>query len=103
MKDYVKNYHVPKKEPKYEDRHIVVPLPSKKLNKNKKENKDNKENKEIKENNDLNNTETSIIQNIEEIRKLSNLHYHQSERHSLDLKFFFQCLLMFQRFHRTQS
>ena len=49
---------------------------------NKKENKDNKENKEnkeIKENNDLNNTETSIIQNIDEIRKLSNLHYHQSE------------------------
>ena len=43
--NYVKNYHVPKKEPKYEDRHIVVPLPSKKLNKNKKENKDNKENK----------------------------------------------------------
>ena len=43
--NYVKNYHVPKKEPKYEDRHVVVPLPSKKLNKNKKENKDNKENK----------------------------------------------------------
>ena len=43
--NYVKNYHVPKKEPKYEDRHVVVPLPSNKLKKNKKENKDNKENK----------------------------------------------------------
>ena len=31
--NYVKNYNIPKKEPKYEDRHVVIPLPSKKLNK----------------------------------------------------------------------
>ena len=38
--NYVKNYNIPKKEPKYEDRHVVIPLPSKKRNKN-----DNKETK----------------------------------------------------------
>ena len=38
--NYVKNYNIPKKEPKYEDRHIVVPLPTKKRKKN-----DNKETK----------------------------------------------------------
>ena len=30
---YVKNYNIPKKEPKYEDRHVVVPLPTKKIKK----------------------------------------------------------------------
>ena len=44
--NYVKNYHVPKKEPKYEDRHVVIPIPNKKLNKNKIENKETKETKE---------------------------------------------------------
>ena len=48
--NYVKNYHVPKKEPKYEDRHVVIPIPNKKLNKNKNENKETKETKESKEN-----------------------------------------------------
>ena len=38
--NYVKNYTIPKKEPKYEDRHVVIPLPSKKLN--KVENKEKK-------------------------------------------------------------
>ena len=38
--NYVKNYNIPKKEPKYEDRHVVIPLPSKKRNKN--ENKETK-------------------------------------------------------------
>ena len=38
--NYVKNYNIPKKEPKYEDRHVVVPLPTKKRKKN-----DNKETK----------------------------------------------------------
>ena len=46
--NYVKNYHVPKKEPKYEDRHVVIPIPNKKLNKNKNENKERKESKETK-------------------------------------------------------
>ena len=46
--NYVKNYHVPKKEPKYEDRHVVIPIPNKKLNKNKNENKETKETKETK-------------------------------------------------------
>ena len=46
--NYVKNYHVPKKEPKYEDRHVVIPIPNKKLNKNKNENKETKETKENK-------------------------------------------------------
>jgi len=44
--NYVKNYHVPKKEPKYEDRHVVIPIPNKKLNKNKNENKETKETKD---------------------------------------------------------
>ena len=35
--NYVKGYTIPKKEPKYEDMHVVVPLPSNKLNQKKDE------------------------------------------------------------------
>ena len=35
--NYVKGYTIPKKEPKYEDMHVVVPLPSNKLNQKKVE------------------------------------------------------------------
>ena len=40
--NYVKNYNIPKKEPKYEDRHVVIPLPSKKRNKDKDDKKETK-------------------------------------------------------------
>ena len=34
--NYVKNYNIPKNEPKYEDRHIIIPLPSNKLKQKEK-------------------------------------------------------------------
>ena len=34
--NYVKSYNIPKNEPKYEDRHIIIPLPSNKLKQKEK-------------------------------------------------------------------